>query len=314
MKSGKIIVFGSFNADLAGRATRLPRPGETLFGTTFAIGPGGKGSNQCIAARRAGGDVYMVAKLGRDIFADIALGLYRAEGVNCEHIFRDENNPTGTALILVDETTSQNSILVYLGANGNITSEDIRSALPAIADADILLTQLENNLDAILSVISAAHLGGTRVVLNPAPARELPRGLYPMLDLITPNESEAEILTGIPSDSDENIRKSAGVLLGRGVKNVVITLGARGLFASDGGEERFIKALSLDTPLVDTTGAGDCFAGALCVALSEKKSLFEACMFASTAAALACRKAGAAAAMPERKDIDLTLAKFRDRF
>jgi len=314
MESGKIIVFGSFNTDLSGRASRLPKPGETIFGTSFSINAGGKGANQCVAASRAGAKVTMVAKLGRDMFADIALNLFREEGIDCGNIFRDDTNSTGASLVAVNETTGQNSIIVFAGANFNVTPDDVRSALPALAGADILLTQLENNFDATVSVISAAHFAGVTVVLNPAPARELPEGLYSMLDLITPNEYEAEVLTGIPSDSEDNIRKSAEVLLKRGAKAAVITLGSRGLFAADGKEGRFIKAVPLGAPVVDTTGAGDCFAGSLAAALSEGKGLFEACEFASAAAAISCRRAGAAVSMPRREEIEKVLAEFGGSF
>ena len=307
MPQAKIVILGSFNADIICRTGRMPLPGETIFGSQFAIGPGGKGSNQAVAARRAGGDVTLVAKLGSDVFADVALELYDRVGIPKDGLITDGISPTGTALILVDDATSQNSIIVYSGANFNITPDDVSRSAEFLKGAEIFLTQLENNLDATLAMIKAAKAAGARVVLNPAPASPLPDDIFPFIDLITPNETEAESYSGIPATSEGDIRRSAGWFLQKGVKSVAITLGSRGCFVASDEGELFMAAIDPGRPLIDTTGAGDCFAGALCTALGEGKSLVDACRFGSAAAALACTAAGAATSMPARDDIDTLL-------
>lgn len=204
MEKKKIAVVGSFVVDLTSRADRLPKPGETVKGSFFKMGPGGKGSNQAIAASRAGADVVIATKVGDDMFGKLALDFYTEEQMNTEYVFIDKERETGTALIMVDENVGQNQILVVSGACGNIIDSEIEKIRALIADCDIVLLQLEINMAAIEKVIEAAHSMGKTVVLNTAPAQELPNNLLAKIDIVTPNESEAEILTGIHIENEKD--------------------------------------------------------------------------------------------------------------
>ena len=297
----KILVLGSFVVDLTSRTQKFPIPGETVIGSTFALGPGGKGSNQAVAAHRAGADVTLATKVGRDVFSNVAKSFYASEGMNTGLLFEDDEKETGTALIMVNEKENQNMILVVSGACGNITDADMEKVSVHIRSAEILLLQLEINLDAIEKAIHMAHANGTKVILNPAPAQALPDALLQMTDIVTPNESEAGVLTGIRVESFEDARKAAGVFLEKGVKGVIITMGSRGAFVTDGNREERIGQISVD--VVDTTGAGDAFSGGFAMALAEGKDIFEAARYGNVTGALAVTKFGTAPAMPYRKDI-----------
>lgn len=298
----KIVIMGSFVVDLMGRAPHLPEPGETVKGSTFKMGPGGKGSNQAIAAKRAGANIDIISKVGNDVFGEIALNNFRQEGFNTEYVFIDSSNQTGAALILVDDVTGENSILVTLGACSNITSDDLEKVKHIIIEADIFVTQLETNISAIEQCIKWAHECGVQVVLNPAPIQEIDNAILAMVDIITPNEVEASKLTGIDIVSVEDARKAAAILQNKEVKNVVITLGSKGALVREGNREEIIEAYKVNT--VDTTGAGDAFNGGLVTALSEDKTIIEAAKFANALAALAVTKIGTAPAMPFREEID----------
>ena len=300
--TGRITVFGSFALDLASRADHLPGPAETVVGSAFAMGPGGKGSNQGVAAHRAGADVSMVTKVGDDVFGKIALDFYRSEGMNTDLVFIDKEKETGTALIMVDETTGQNQILMVPGACGNINDEDIERAAPFIRSSCILLTQLEINLDANWKAIDIAHSAGVKVVLNTAPARKVDDDILAKVDVLTPNEVEASVLAGVEIRTMDDARRAADVLQRKGVGEIVITMGAQGAYARSGGCERIIPRLSVN--VVDTTGAGDAFNGALVTALAEGCDLFAAAEFANVAGALSVTKKGTAQAMPLRSEID----------
>lgn len=302
MKKGKIVVFGSFVVDLTSWAKHLPVPGETVKGSVFKMGPGGKGSNQGVAASRAGADVTLVTKVGNDVFGKIALDFYQNEHMTTDFVFLDAEKETGTALIMVDETVGQNQILVVSGACDNITPAEVQRTHPLIDEADIVLLQLEVNMDAIEQVIDYAHLKGKQIVLNTAPARKLPESLLKKLDIVTPNEIEAGILTDTKVETTEDAEKAAQILMNSGVKNVVVTMGKHGVFVMTPDRKEMIP--SMPVKAIDTTGAGDAFNGGFVTALAEGKDIFEAARFGNAVGALSVTKIGTAPAMPHRSDID----------
>ena len=297
-----IMIFGSFAVDLTSRSHGLPRPGETLLGTSFKIGPGGKGSNQAVSAHRAGGDVTFVTKVGKDVFGQVALDFYAGENMNTEKLLFDAELPTGTAVIMVDEETAQNQIVFTAGACGHITPEDVEVRRADIEKADVFLGQLEINLDAMYKAVEIARNSGAHVIVNPAPATRIPDEVLVMVDTITPNETEAEVLTGVCVTDQDSARKAARVFFDKGVKNVIITLGKQGVYAADGEKEMLLPGIPVNA--VDTTGAGDAFNGAFAVALSEGKDLFEALKFGNVAGALSVTRAGAAPSMAKRDEIE----------
>ncbi|MEN6474640.1 MAG: ribokinase [Syntrophaceae bacterium] len=304
MAKPRITVMGSFIVDLMARAPRLPVHGETVKGTHFQIGPGGKGSNQGVAAARAGAEVTMITKIGVDPFAQIALDSFRREGMPERHILRDERFPTGTALIMVDENTSENQILVTVGACDHISTAEIDAARDCIEDADVLLTQLETNLAAVEQAVGIAHTKGVKVILNPAPAppQPLPDALLAKVDILTPNETEASVLSGVKIETIDDARRAALVLKDKGVGCVIITLGGKGALLVDGAEARVIEPIPVK--VVDTTGAGDAFNGGLAVALAEGYAIAKAVAFANATGALSVTKLGTAPAMPYRDEIE----------
>jgi ribokinase len=302
MKKGKVVVFGSFVVDLTSWGKHLAVPGETVKGSTFKMGPGGKGSNQGVAASRAGADVTLVTKVGNDVFGKVALDFYKKENMSTEYVFIDNKKETGTALIMVDEESGQNQILVVSGACDNITDQEIMKAEQLIDEADILLLQLEINMDAIEKVINMAHAKGKQIVLNTAPAQKLPDNLLKKLDIVTPNEIEAGILTDMKVETEDDAQKAAQILLNKGVKSVVVTMGKNGVFVMTPDRKEFIPSMKVKA--IDTTGAGDAFNGGFVTALSEGKDIFEAARFGNIVGALSVTKVGTAPAMPYRKDID----------
>ena len=306
---GKILVFGSFVVDLASRGSHLPVPGETVIGSSFQMGPGGKGFNQGIAAGMAGGDVAVVTKLGRDSFAKLAEDQLKKSGMSTEHLLYSEQDPTGTALIVIDENSAQNCIMIVPGACATISQQEVAALEPLVREADYVVTQLETNLDATQAVIEMAHRFGAKNILNPAPAAQVADEILANVDLITPNEVEAEAITGIPVDGEEAAAKAAEFFFQKGIGSVVITLGSRGVYAATRQQSRLIPAYCVQA--VDTTGAGDAFNGGLAVALSEGKNLFEACEFASAVAAISVTRRGTAPAMPARAEVDEFLKNVR---
>jgi ribokinase len=301
-KTGRIVVFGSFVVDLTGHTDKFPVPGETVLGKSFKLGPGGKGSNQAVGAHRAGGSVTLVTKLGKDVFADVAKAFYRAEHMDTDYLLTDDALETGSALIMVNEQNGQNLILVTIGACGHITDEDVRRSETLIREAEFLLVQLEINLDALEAVLRIARDAGTAVILNPAPAQPLKDELLSMVDIVTPNETEAAALTGIPINGEADAEKAAQAFFRKGVKRVVITLGGNGVYVHDGTRGEMLPAIRV--PAVDTTGAGDAFNGGLATALAEHRNLFDAARFGNCAGALSVTKPGTAPSMPYRADID----------
>ena len=300
--SKPIVVFGSFVVDLTSRSQGLPVPGQTILGVSFKMGPGGKGSNQAVAAHRAGANVTLVTKVGKDVFGKVALDFYRSEGMNTDYILQDEQRETGVALIMVDEISAQNEIVVVSGACGNITDADVERCRPLIEGASILLLQHEINFDAQYRVIDIAHRAGVRIVLNPAPATAIPDDVLRRIDTVTPTETEAQVLTGVEVKTLEDARRAAQVFLDKGVKNVVITMGALGAFATDGVRSELLPRLNVNA--IDTTGAGDAFNGGFVMALSEGRDLFEALRYGNATGALSVTRLGTAPSMPSRSEID----------
>lgn len=298
-----IVVLGSSNTDMILRMKRIPRPGETILGGEFAMAAGGKGANQAVAAARAGGEVVFVSKVGDDLFGKQSVEGYKKDGVDVSYIFKDSERASGVALIFVEET-GENAIGVASGANMALTTEEIRRAKPAFESADVLLAQLETPLDAFAEAL-ALKGEKTRAILNPAPAAPIPDEILAKLFLITPNETEAETLTGVVVENEEDAARAAETLLAKGVENVVITMGAKGAYLAnaEGGE----TVPSFHVEAADTTAAGDVFNGALATALTEGKNLREATRFAAAAAARSVTKLGAQPSVPRREEIDALL-------
>ena len=298
----KIVVFGSFVVDLMARCDHLPIVGETVKGNCFKLGPGGKGSNQAIAAKRAAGNVSLVTKVGDDNFGRLALNTFRDEGFNLSDIIVDPQEDTGAALIMVDEATSNNEIVVVSGACGNILQSELVEVYNKFADTGILLTQLETNLDSVYTVIKEASRHQNLVILNPAPYTPFDFGILKYVDFITPNEIEAAQMTGIRIDDLESAKKAAVKLCQMGVGTAVITLGENGVLVYDG--KVFLHLDAFTVKAVDTTGAGDAFNGGFATALSEGAELENAVVFASAVAALSVTRVGTAPAMAYRTEID----------
>jgi len=296
-----VLVVGSSNTDLIIRVPRIPRPGETVLGGAFSTAAGGKGANQAVAAARAGGRVTFVARIGADGFGDRTLAGLEADGIETRYVLRSAEAPSGIALITVGER-GENSISVASGANALLSEADVARAGEAFAAADIVLLQLESPLAAVEAAVRKAGERGTSVILNPAPARELDDALMAGVSALTPNEHEAELLTGIAVEDERSAREAARRLRDRGPQTVVITLGERGVYVSAEDHEAIVPAFAV-TP-VDTTAAGDVFNGALALALAERLALREALRFAQAAAAISVTRPGAQPSAPTRAEIE----------
>ncbi|MBN1995982.1 ribokinase [candidate division KSB1 bacterium] len=297
----KITVIGSSNTDMIIKVPRIPRPGETILGGLFSTAAGGKGANQAVAASRAGGNVTFIARIGSDILGDQALKGFQNDLIDTKYVFRDTDAPSGTALIFVDET-GENSIAVASGANAKLSPKDIENAKDAIISADILLMQLETPLETIMAAAWLASKNSVKVILNPAPAQQLPDALLRNIDILTPNENETELLTDIPIIDSDTAEHGARVLIDRGVKTVIVTLGKQGaLLVTKDSKQLFPVP---DVEVVDTTAAGDVFNGAFAVALAETGSIEQSIKFANIAATLSVTRLGAQPSAPARKQID----------
>jgi ribokinase len=303
-KKSRIAVVGSSNTDMVVRTPGIPRPGETILGGEFIMAAGGKGANQAVAAARAGGEVTFIARVGDDIFGRRAMEGFIRDGIRVDHIVRDKRAPSGVALIFV-APDGENSIVVAPGANARLSPADIRRAANVITQAGILVLQLEIPLDTVTEAAKLASAAGVPVILNPAPARPLDDSLLARITILTPNETEAEFLTGISIRRKSDMMRAAIALLDKGVKAVLITLGAKGVFAATQEKMEVVPAFKVNP--VDTTAAGDAFNGALAVALAEKQPLFEAVRFAEAAAALSTTKPGAQPSLPKRVEIEKLL-------
>ncbi len=301
--AARIVVVGSFNADLVSYMRRMPRPGETVHGDSFMTGAGGKGSNQAVAAARLGADVTFIGRLGNDVFANLAYEIWNAEGVNSDYVVQDADTATGVAPIFVD-SAGENMIVVVLGANARVKSSDIDAARGRIAAADVLLAQLEINTDMVTYALQVAKEVGVTTILNPAPAAPIPRETIQLADYLTPNETELESLSGRPVS---DVAAAARSLMTRAEQTVVVTMGARGAQVVARDQTDTVPSFAVDA--LDTTGAGDAFNAALAVGLAEGKALAQALRFANATAALCVTKAGAAGSAPYRAEVDALLAK-----
>jgi ribokinase len=299
-------VLGIFVADVSFRSDRLPRPGETILGRSFGLSPGGKGSNQAVAAARAGARVRLVTRLGDDAFAAMARGIWREAGVD-DAAVTVSSTPTGSAFIHVDDATGQNAIIVVAGAAGEIGPDAVEAARGTIAGCRVFVTGLEVAPAAALRGLEIAREAGAVTVFNPAPAVPFDEAVYPLCDVITPNESEASALTGVAVSEPASARAAGDRLLERGVGCAILTLGAAGVLVHDRTRSVVVPALPVER-VVDTTGAGDAFTGALAAALAEGRDVVEAARFGVVVAGLSVGRAGAAAAMPSRAEIDAALA------
>ena len=299
MPHPKIAVVGSANTDMVIKADRIPAPGETVIGREFVMAPGGKGANQAVAAARLGAEVTFVARLGSDVFGDRAIAGYEQEGIDTTWIVRDPETASGVALIFVDEA-GENSIAVASGANARLAAEDVERAQDAIASADVLLVQLEVPLAALSRAIEIAHSAGVRVILNPAPAQEVPASLLSRVSIATPNEHEIKVVVG-EGDRVQSVAK----MLDAGTQTVLVTLGAQGVLWAEKGQQVRIPAFRVQA--VDTTAAGDAFNGALAYALASELAMQEAIRYASAAAAIAVTRMGAQPSLPTRTEVKVFL-------
>jgi len=300
MSLSKIVVVGSSNTDMVIKSDRIPVPGETILGGDFIMNPGGKGANQAVAAAKLGGDVTFVAQVGKDIFGEAANKGFEEVGINTSLVQVDPNTPSGIALIMVDGK-GENCISVALGANGTMGTEIIDKALPVIKEASYVLVQLEIPIEVVDYLVKVANQHGIKVVLNPAPAQKLSDASLKALHIITPNETEAELLTGIQVSDETSAKAAAEALREKGVDIIIITLGSKGAYVLSEDLDEIVP--SIEVKALDTTAAGDTFNGALVVALSEGNPLKEAIVFANKAAALSVTKMGAQASVPNREEI-----------
>lgn len=297
----QILVIGSSNTDMVVKTHKLPAPGETVLGGTFLMNPGGKGANQAVGAARLGGQVTFVAKVGNDIFGQQAVNGFQQEGINTTYILTDDEHPSGVALINVDEA-GENCIAVAPGSNAYLQPSDTDTAFQQTPTDSLVLLQLEIPLPTVEHVVRQAAVRNLRVILNPAPAQKLPTDLFPNLFLITPNETEAELLTGIHVTDLATAEQAAQKFHEMGVPNVVITLGSKGAYLHTGTSGQLITSPAVKA--VDSTAAGDCFNGALTVALAEGKSLPDAVAFGCQAASISVTRMGAQASMPKRSELE----------
>ncbi len=298
-KGSKILVIGSSNTDMTIKSQTIPHPGETVIGGEFKMGAGGKGANQAVAAKRLGGDVTFMCKVGNDIFGDNAVESYKREGMDVSHVLRSDK-PSGVALILVD-ADAENCISVAAGANGDLTPDDIESNADLIRNSNILLLQNEIPVESVVLAAKIAHEAGTYVIMNPAPACEFPEEIFRYVDLMTPNQTESEFYTGVHVSDESSAQAAADALRSKGVGDIIMTMGSKGSmgFTSEG---TFFTP-SRKVQAVDTTAAGDTFCGALAVALSDGKTLKEAAEFATAASALTVQKMGAQESIPYRNNL-----------
>lgn len=302
--SKQILVVGSSNTDMVIKSNDLPRPGETVLGGVFFMNPGGKGANQAVACARLGGNVTFVCKTGNDIFGHQSQQQFEEEDINTSYVFSDLNKPSGVALIFVDET-GENSISVASGSNSSLQPRDISLAGEAVEKADLVLIQLEIPMETVEFTAKLAKEKGKMVILNPAPAPSIPLSpdLLKNIYLINPNQIEAEIISGIKVIDVDTAVLAAIKIYEMGVPNVIITLGSKGALLYDGVNSEFISGYKVKA--TDSTGAGDCFSGALAIAISEGFALSDAVRFANKAAAISVTKQGAQSSLPYRAEVDV---------
>ena len=306
MKTG-VSILGIFVADTAYLASRMPRIGETITGSGFSVGPGGKGSNQAVAAARAGSQVSFISRLGRDTFGEMALKTYAEAGVTPK-IAQMDDLPTGAAFIYVNDENGENAIIVYPGAAGSIGIDDVEAARETIETSRVFVTQLEQPAAAAERALRIAHSAGVTTVFNPAPAEPFPASIYPLCDYVVPNETEAAALVGFALPTPEDARRAGDVLLNKGAKTALITLGERGVLYHSGDQSVLVPAVA-GGPVIDTTGAGDAFVGGFSAALARGLTPVDAVRFGCATAGIAVTRRGTAPAMPKREEIEALLAR-----
>ena len=297
----EITVLGIFVADISFSGPKIPSIGETILGKKYNVGPGGKGCNQAIAIARLGGNTNFISKIGKDAYGELALKTLEKNKISTENIIQDGNQQTGVAGILVDQNTGKNAINVIVGAPSSLRISEIEKQINLIKRSKIFLTQLEVSKDVTLHCLKTAKENGCTTILNPAPASEISNEFYNNIDFFTPNETEAEFYTGIKITNDQEAKQAADKLINLGIKKVIITLGEKGLFYSDGKEEIYLKAEAVKA--IDTTGAGDAFNGGLAYGLSKEKPIKECLELANKVAGISTTKLGAGDAMPFIQDI-----------
>jgi ribokinase len=309
MSGGKegVAILGVFVADLAFRAERMPAMGETLFGSGFKMGPGGKGSNQAVAAARVGAKVTFVSKIGRDAFGDIALATWKSEGIAAQ-VVRSDSEATGAAFIYVNDSTGENAIIVYPGAGGALTPADVDAAASAIRGARVFVTQLEQPAATAQHALAMAKAAGVITVFNPAPAAPVEDAVYPLCDYVVPNETEAAALTGLPLASLEEACRAGDALLAKGAGTALITLGEKGALFHARDRSVAMPAVKAG-PVVETTGAGDAFVGGFAAALARGQEPLAAARFGCTVAGISVTRAGTAPSMPTLAEVEALLAR-----
>ncbi|MDA8584759.1 ribokinase [Rhodobacteraceae bacterium] len=303
---GKVVILGVFVADTAYRADRMPKMGETILGNSFALGPGGKGSNQAVASARMGAETHMITRLGQDDFAKLAMQTWADAGV-IPHVEQSPESYTGAAYIFIEESSGNNAIIIAPGAAALISRNDIDAQSDLIAGADVFVTQLEQPLEAAVRGLEIAKAAGVATVLNPAPAAELPDGMLALCDYVTPNETECEALTGVSVQNALDAEKACLALIDLGVTTPIITMGEQGAYLYGHGLVPAVNAGSV----VETTGAGDAFNGGFSAALAEGMSPIESARYGCATAGLSVTKAGAAPSMPDRASVDALIMTLR---
>jgi len=299
--AGEIVILGVFVADTAYRADRAPRMGETIMGNSFALGPGGKGSNQSVAAARLGADVTFISRLGRDPFADMALKAWADAGVK-PRVTQSDESYTGAAYIFVEEATGDNAIIICPGAAATIAPADIDANADLVRSAAVFVTQLEQPMAAAVRGLELAKEGGALTILNPAPASSLPEGMLALCDFVTPNETETEALTGVAVNTIDDARRAAAVFLSKGVGAAVITLGEQGAFYHAAERSELVPAVNAGR-VVETTGAGDAFNGGFSTALARGDDAVDAVRFGCATAAISVTRPGTAPSMPSLAEV-----------
>lgn len=302
-----ISVLGIYVADLVFFGKKIPVEGETILGNNFVIGPGGKGSNQAVAAAKVGVKTYFISKIGDDQFGEMATKIYDEAKVDYSHVIISKEHSTGAAAIMVNEETGANAINVFPGAAGAITNNDIDKAEEAIKNSKIFLTQLEAPKETVLYAVKKAKELGAQTILNPAPATDIDKSIFPFIDYFTPNETEASFYVDHPVETLDDASKAAKTILDMGIKNVIITLGEKGAYFGNANETFLSPIAKLPNPVVDTTGAGDAFNAGFAAALTEGQNIKDAIAFASATAGLSTTKIGTANSMPSREEIDKIL-------
>ena len=296
-----ISVLGIFVADISFSGPKIPAVGETILGNKYNVGPGGKGCNQAVAIARLGAKVNFISKIGKDSYGELALNTLTKNKINTESVIQDENLQTGVAGILVDKNSGKNAINVIVGAPSTFKVAEIDKHIDIIKNSKIFLTQLEVPKDVTLHCLKTAKENGCLTILNPAPASEISKEFYKNIDYFTPNETEAEFYTGIKITNEKEAKQAADKLINLGIKKIIITLGEKGLFYSDGKEEIYLQATPVKA--IDTTGAGDAFNGGLAFGLSKEKPIKECLELANKVAGISTTKLGAGDAMPFIKDL-----------